>query len=139
VILDTNVISELARQSPNSKVVSWLRAQPSILLSTTAITVAELRAGVALLPSGKKRQHIQYAIDTALAALSNRIFMFDAAAAEVYGTLVAKREKAGLPLRGFDGLTAAIAIANDQALVTRNDRDFLGCGVHLINPWELPS
>ena len=136
MILDTNVISELARANPEPKVLAWLLTQPATSLATTTITIAEIQAGIALLPEGKKRNEVQARMLQGLQVLAANTLAFDAAAAAVYGPLVAKRARQGQPLRGFDGLIAAIALSRGQAIATRNVADFDHCGLHVVNPWE---
>ena len=53
ILLDTNVISEPQRQAPNTRVLDWIDAQALETLYLSAITVAELRAGIALMPARK--------------------------------------------------------------------------------------
>ena len=59
ILLDTNVVSEPLRQAPDARVIEWIDAQPLETLFLSAITVAELRAGVALLPAGKRQAGLQ--------------------------------------------------------------------------------
>ena len=59
ILLDTNVVSEPLRPEPDTAVIAWIDAQPLEALFLSAITVAALRAGVALLPAGKRRSGLQ--------------------------------------------------------------------------------
>ena len=54
-LLHTNVISEPQRQSPNARVIDWIDAQALETLYLSTITVAELRADIALLARPSKR------------------------------------------------------------------------------------
>jgi len=136
MILDTNVISELARPYPEPKVRAWLLAQPASSFATTTINVAEIHAGIALLPEGAKRTEVRANMLAGLQVLAANTFAFDTAAAAVYGPLVAKRARLGRPLRGFDGLIAAIALSCGHAIATRNVADFDDCGLIIFNPWD---
>ena len=138
MILDTNVISELARPYPEPKVRSWLLAQPASSLATTTINVAEIHAGIALLPEGAKRTEVRAKMLVGLQVLAANTFAFDGAAAGAYGQLIATRARLGRPLRGFDGLIAAIALSYGHAIATRNVADFADCGLLIINPWDAP-
>jgi len=137
IILDTNVISEMMRPSPASAVLTWLRARPLSDLATTSINIAEIRYGLARMSFGRRRS----ALETTFAALVSRIFGprifdFDRSAAELYGDIVAARDNTGRPLQGFDGLIAAIARSRALSVATRNQPDFEGCGIELVDPWE---
>lgn len=136
MILDTNVLSELARPTPDARMSAWLREQPATQLATTTINVAEILAGIALLPEGARRDDIQSRMQRGLHALGARIHGFDQAAAAAYGPIIAARQRVGRPLRGFDGLIVAIAAARGLRIATRNVDDFGDCGVVIVNPWN---
>lgn len=135
VVLDTNVLSELMRTEPFETVAAWMseRAPGSVVL--TAITVAEVRVGVARLPRGRRRDTLSRLADAAFAALPGDVLPFDGAAAEHYADLVAERAGAGRPIDGFDAQIAAICRAHGAALATRNVRHFAGTGIDLVDPW----
>jgi toxin FitB len=110
IILDTNVISELMRAKPEPLVLDWFRARPLREIATTTINVAEIRYGLARLPFGRRRRDLEIKFNSlASRGFANRVFDFDATAADAYGDLVVARERAGRRLEGFDGLIAAIA------------------------------
>ncbi|MEJ0026846.1 MAG: type II toxin-antitoxin system VapC family toxin [Rhizomicrobium sp.] len=135
IILDTNVISEFAKPLTSERVAGWLRAQSSMELSTTTITEAELFAGVAALPEGKRRTSMARAYGEILDSLGNRIFLFDRQAAREFSLVVTLRRQAGLKTATADGQIAAIARLHGAAVATRNVDDFGACGVQVINPW----
>ncbi len=137
IVLDTDVISELMRRERHPNVRAWLRAQPVEALATTAITLAEIGYGLARLPDGRRRFELEASFQAFVdRGLGRRIFDFDARAAQVYGDMVAARDAAGRPFRGFDGLIAAIARAREATVATRNIAHFEGSGVPLVDPWE---
>jgi predicted nucleic acid-binding protein len=68
ILLDTNVMSEPLRHAPEPRVIEWIDAQVMETLFLSAITVAELRAGVALLPAGKRRAGLARELGKARAA-----------------------------------------------------------------------
>jgi predicted nucleic acid-binding protein len=140
IVLDTNVLSELAKAGADSRVVAWADAQASDDLYTTAITEAEMLYGLALLPTGRRRDDLQRAAMTALTGLlAGRILPFDSAAAAAFATLAANRRQTGKPVGVADVQIAAIAVSQQAtAIATRNMADFAGCGVPLINPWDGP-
>jgi predicted nucleic acid-binding protein len=78
ILLDTNVISEPLRPTPEPRVIGWIDAQPMETLYLTAITVAELRAGMALLPAGKRRSGLHESLEKRVLPLfAGRVLPFD--------------------------------------------------------------
>ena len=136
IVVDTNVVSELMRPSPSSQVRAWVGAQASGELCTTAITVAEIRYGLERLPDGRRKDGLLAAATEVFVAFSEFIQPFDADAAVWYATIVARRDRLGLPIDGFDAQIAAICRTRGAALATRNAEDFRGTGIELIDPWQ---
>jgi predicted nucleic acid-binding protein len=136
IVLDTNVISELIRPAPSTAVLQKLRSLPSDDLYTTVLTEAEIRLGIAILPSGQKRTALQSQVDLILKKdFAGRILPFDSDAAQAYARLVAARRTVGRPISLFDAQIAAIVQIHGAVLVTRNTRDFQECNFEVINPW----
>ena len=137
IILDTNVISELMRAKPEPVVVNWFRVRSLLDIATTTINLAEIRFGLARLPFGRRRRDLEVTFNSlAVRGFANRVFDFDASAADAYGDLAVERERAGRRLEGFDGLVAAIAKSRGMPIATRNTNDFEGLGIEVINPWS---
>jgi toxin FitB len=136
IVFDTNVGSELMNPVPDEAVLKWYAAQRSKGLCTTAITVAEIRYGLARLPSGRRRTVLSAAADEIFGEFADLILPFDAAAAALYPAVVLEREQAGLPIDLPDAQIAAICRVMEARLATRNTKDFHGTGVDLVNPWE---
>ena len=136
ILLDTNVVSEPLRPAPELRVIEWIDAQAMETLFLPAITVAELRAGVALLPAGKRRAGLQENLEKRVLPLfAGRVLPFDLACTQAYATLMAKARGAGLAVAPADGYIAAIAAANGFAVATRDTSAFEAAGVTVINPW----
>jgi hypothetical protein len=136
IILDTNVLSETLRPTPSTKVLEWMRSEPASALFTTAITEAELRYGIALLPEGRRRQSMESVVDLIFAEdLAGRVLPFDGAAAREFADIAASRRRTGQPISEADSRIAAIARSRGAALATRNVGDFAGCRLELIDPW----
>ena len=137
ILLDTNVVSEPLRPAPDTRVIAWIDAQPLETIFLSAITVAELRAGVALLPVGKRRSGLQQSLEKRVLPLfAGRVLPFDLACTQAYAELMAKARTAGLAIATADGYIAAIAAANGFAVATRDTGPFEVAGAAVINPWQ---
>ena len=137
ILLDTNVVSEPLRPAPDARVIAWIDAQPLETIFLSAITVAELRAGVALLPTGKRRSGLQQNLEKRVLPLfAGRVLPFDLACTPAYAELLAKARAAGMAISTADGYIAAIAAANGFAVATRDAGPFEAAGVAVINPWR---
>ncbi|MEO0760829.1 MAG: type II toxin-antitoxin system VapC family toxin [Pseudomonadota bacterium] len=136
IILDTNVVSEMLRPTPEPRVEAWLARQDGGQVFLTAITEAELRTGVAIMADGRRRDDLAKAIDAMLREdFRGRILPFDSAAASAYATIAAERRPVGRPISQFDCQIAAIGRVHAAAVATRNVRDFEGAGIEVIDPW----
>ena len=137
ILVDTNVISEPLRKSPEVRVIAWIDAQPLETLYLSAITVAELRFGIASLPAGKRQEGLRDNLETRVLPLfAGRVLAFDLAASQAYAELMAKARAAGLALGPADGYIAATAVGHGMAVATRDTAPFEAAGVPIINPWE---
>jgi len=133
-LVDTNVLSELRRKSPDPGVVAWFEQRPSATLYLSVLTLGEIRKGIDGVNDELRRQALLDWLETDLPAFFiGRILVVDAAVADRWGRLVAA---AGRPLPAIDSLLAATALAHDLILVTRNVKDFAGLPVQLFNPWS---
>jgi predicted nucleic acid-binding protein len=139
IVLDTNVVSELMRAEPASEVLAWMRRSSAQSLYTTTITVAEIRYGIARLPTGRRREALHQAANEIFAAFPRQVLPFDLAAAGAYADIVASRESRGMPIDGFDAQIAAICRSQAATLATRNTKDFVQTEVSTIDPWQSPA
>lgn len=139
IVLDTNVVSELMRPAPAPAVMAWLQRHPSHDVFTSAITVAEIRYGIARLPAGRRRETLAQAATEIFAAFPDQILPFDLAAAIAYADIVSRRESLGTPIDGFDAQIAAVCRARAADLATRNGKDFADTGIAVTNPWQPDS
>ena len=136
IVLDTNVVSELLRPVPTPRVADWYVGQAAPEAFVSAITEAELRYGVAIMPVGRRRDSLAATIEGLLEReFSGRILPFNSVAAQTYATVAAERRAAGRPIAPMDCQIAAIARSLGASVATRDTRGFEGCGVDLINPW----
>jgi len=137
IILDTNVISEAMRESPEERVAQWLARQKILHLAITTITIAEIQRGLKRLPAGKRRNRLEASFEAFIdQGFEGRVLAFDEASASIYGEVCAMREKKGLTADPVDLMIAAITKNAGARLATRNIKDFEHCGIKLINPWE---
>src|SRR5215472_5842227 len=136
ILLDTNILSALMQQAPNVRVVSWLDQQPRSTIWTTSVTVLEIRFGLQIMASGKRRQALSEKFDALLDILEQRIAPFDVAAAREAADLMAASRKAGRPVEIRDTMIAGIALAQHASLATRNLADFADTRIPLVNPWS---
>lgn len=100
------------------------------------MTIAEISYSISTLPDGKRRHWLEGAFDnTVKEAFKHRILSFDEPAAHLYGKIMSRRKKLGRPLSILDGQIAAIGLAHNAIVVTRNMSDFTDCGLLLFNPF----
>jgi predicted nucleic acid-binding protein len=136
IVLDTNVVSEEARERPDPAVLDWLDSVSGSDVCITAVTAAEMLAGVARLPRGRRRERLEVAVHEILMIdFAGRILPFDAAAAEHYAEVMTRRSAAGRPVGVPDAQIAAICRLHGATLATRNTKDFDGIGVEVVSPW----
>lgn len=128
-ICDTNVASELTRREPNRSVVNWVDRQP--LLYVSAVTVEELTYGLAANPKERALEWFETQFSERF-----QVLPVDRDIAEIAGALRGKCRKQGTPREQSDMLIAATAKFYRFTLVTRNVRDFEGCGVAVLNPFK---
>jgi hypothetical protein len=137
ILLDTNVISEPLRLTADPGVLAWIDAQNIETLYLAAISLAELRFGVAALPPGKRKDSLHHNLERRVIPLfKGRILPFDAEATQAYAELRARARSAGKAIGAADGYIAATALVNGFAVATRDVSPFEAAGVEVINPWE---
>lgn len=139
MLLDTNVIFELMRPKPDENVVAWLDRQKSGDVWICSITQAEILAGLALMPEGKRKNGL---MDVAAAMFdedfANRCLVFNSEAANHYANIISERTRKGMPISVEDALIAAITKANGLSIATRNVKDFVNIdGLVVLNPWMI--
>ena len=126
------------RTAPEAPVVVWLDRQPADSVWITSITLFEVRFGLALLPSGRRRHTLEAAFARLLGEdLENRVLNFDSAAATEAASLAAARQKSGRSVDMRDTQIAGIVLARHATLATRNVRHFSDLKISIIDPWAL--
>jgi predicted nucleic acid-binding protein len=138
-ILDTNVLSAIMVSDPPPRVAAWLAAQWVLDLFTAAVCQAEILAGLAIMPTGRRRDGLEAAARAMfIEDFDGRILPFDREAARIYTELFAARRSVGRPAATMELMIAAIARCHDASVVTRDTSGFDGCGLTLIDPWQAP-
>ena len=137
ILLDTNVISEPWKPVPDEAVIAWLDAQAVETLFISAITIVELRFGIAAMPSGRRQTILRDRLEgEVLPHFSGRILSFDLTTSQFYSELMARARASGKAIGTADGYIAATAAANGLTISTRDTSPFEAAGVKVINPWS---
>jgi toxin FitB len=136
-LVDTNIPSELTRETPDARVVEFLRNADKEGVFLSVMTIGEICKGIATLPVSQRRAMLQDWLDIDVRSwFAGRIFPVTEAIAERWEHLAATAKQRGLTLAVVDGVIAATALHHDLTLVTRNVKDFHGLGIAISNPWE---
>lgn len=132
-LIDTNVLSEFQKKSPDQGVIRWLSARPPVTLFLSVLTIGEIRKGVEKVTDTERRLKLLDWLEVELPAFfAGRIVAVDAAVADRWGRLMGQANR---PLPAIDSLLAATALEHGFSLVTRNTKHFSGFGLDVIDPW----
>lgn len=134
-LLDTNVLSEFLKKTPNEGVLRWFRETDENEQYVSTLTIGELQKGVSKLPASRRKNELQTWLDSVIGRYDDRILAQDIATAKLWGRLLADLERKGRPIPAVDSLIAATALAHDLILVTRNVDDFTPAGVKTLDLW----
>lgn len=136
IVLDTNIVSELMKPSPDAVVTRWLQGLGATPLATTVITVAEITYGLHRLDAGRRRSGLESRFEQFIDPQGGlALLSADHLAAREAGRFQAHREANGLAATPSDMMIAGIAAVSGAQLATRNVSDFTLLPVTLINPW----
>ena len=136
-LLDTNVLSELIKPTPDPRVVQWIEGTDEVTLFLSVLTLGEIRNGIARLRSGVRRGRLEAWLRVDLRGrFQDRILPISEAIADRWGAISAAAAAKGKPLSVIDGLLAATALHHDLMLATRNASDVVATGVSILNPWS---
>jgi len=135
ILADTNVLSETSTSRPNPHVLQWIGENiPQLYLPTPVL--AELRYGVDKLPASAKRRDLEAWLANLTIQFAYRVLAFDQPAAEAHGAMRARLKAAGKHCPANDSYIAAMALARNCPVATRNVSDFQWTGAALIDPWN---
>ena len=129
VLADTNVISEFVKSTPDAQVMRWLESVQ--LMAISAVTLEEAHFGLAWQPNTRK-----LALFNALVERMHSVYPITPVIAQRGGALRGQFQAQGITRSAPDMLIAATAIEHQLVLATSNVRDFLGCGVQVVNPFD---
>ena len=133
-LLDTCVLSEPARNTPDPRVVQWLADQAEEELFISVLALGELCKGAALLPEGgQRRQILSWLQRDIRQRFEGRILPVDETVSLAWGRLLAAARR---PLPAIDSLIAATAVAHQLTVATRNTKDMADTGAAVFNPWK---
>ncbi len=134
-LLDTDIISNVAKPAPSESLVAWMAEQADQDLFIASLTLAEIRRGILELPAGKRRERLEtwFAGPEGPPSLfAGRVLAFDDKAGLVWARLMADGKAKGRPRSALDTIIAAVADVNGCIVVTGNEKDFIG--IEIVNP-----
>jgi toxin FitB len=135
IILDTNVVSALMNDPPETAVVAWLDRQARSSIWTTSITVFEIETGLGTMAAGKRQAALSTLFERILKSIDHRIAVFDEEAGRLAANLTAFRQKKGRVEELRDTMIAGIVMARHATLATRNVTHFADISATVVNPW----
>jgi predicted nucleic acid-binding protein len=135
IFLDTNVVSESLRKTPDAAVIAWLVRNDAELALPT-VTIAEIAFGIKKIYADPRAARLEQGLTDWRHRFADRIFGFTEAAALAYGDIMSAAVQKGRPMTAPNGMIAAIARINGASLATRNLTDFATTGLELISPWD---
>jgi len=136
-LLDTNVISELIVPRPDPRVIDWFDEADEDELFISVVSIAEIRRGIEMMASGRKRERLDaWSSDDLPARFEGRILLVDAEIAARWAKVMTRRQAIGRVIATMDVFIAATALRHVLTLVTRNTVDFENLELSLINPWS---
>ncbi|MBB3647693.1 hypothetical protein GGI64_001613 [Rhizobium leguminosarum] len=134
IFLDTNVVSETLKKSPNEAVTAWLVRHDAELALPT-VTIAEIAFGIQKIRPDQRAERLERGLSEWRRRFADRIFGLTEEAALAYGDIMGDAARRGRGMSAPDGMIAAIARVNGSRLATRNLDDFATTGLELISPW----
>jgi hypothetical protein len=135
-LLDTCVISEVAKREPNPAVVQWLESHDEKFLHLSVITIGEVQKGIAKLEDAVRRQRLGEWLEQLTERFGSRLLPIDAEVMRAWGTLVGSQQRDGMNLPTIDAMIAATASVHGLVVVSRNVQNFERCHMTVVNPWS---
>lgn len=135
VLLDTCVVSEVARKGGAKRVRDRVAALHSNNTFLSVISLGEITNGIARLPASRKKTALEAFLLHLEQDFDSRILGVDHETARIWGETTARARSRGKVIPPLDGLIGATALQHGLLLMTRNVGDFEDLGVRIINPW----
>jgi predicted nucleic acid-binding protein len=136
-LLDTCVISELVTKQPNPHVLEWIDSIDPDGVYLSVITIGEITKDIEKMPNSKRKQEFDDWLENELLIrFQENLVELDVNVLILWGKLNARMETKGKSMPALDSLIAATAQEYNFILVTRNEADFAGTGIELLNPWK---
>jgi toxin FitB len=136
-LLDTNILSELRRPKPDSKVVAFVESKPLDLLFVSIVTFAEIRFGIELLADAGRRAELNdWLTQKVRPMFEQRALPVSEDVMFKWRLLVEDGRKAGHTYSQPDLIIAATALHHGLTVVSRNTSDFERARVPVLNPWR---
>ena len=132
-LLDTNIVSEISKRTPNAGVLQWFDEAEDTDLFISGITVGEIRKGI----EQKRRtdpnraQRLETMLENIRTNYRNRIIPVSEEVAEEWGRMCMV-----YPNHAVDNLLSATAKVHGLTLVTRNVRDIEIHDIAYLNPFS---
>jgi toxin FitB len=136
-LLDTCLVSELVRKTPNTNVVKWVAECDEDQTFLSVLTIGEIQKGIARLTDKKRKASLQNWLDVDLKSrFGDRILPITEEVAQTWGQLLGDAETKGISIPSIDGLIGATAVTHNLTVVTRNESDIVPTGARILNPWS---
>ncbi|CAN7155562.1 type II toxin-antitoxin system VapC family toxin [Mesorhizobium caraganae] len=135
IFVDTNVISETLRKTPDAAVMAWL-ARNDAELALPTVAIAEIAFGIQKIRPDEHADRLEQGLSQWRHRFADRIFGLTEEAALAYGEIMGTATRQGRGMSAPDGMIAAIARVNGGRLATRNLNDFGPANLELISPWD---
>lgn len=136
IFLDTNVVSELVRPTPNPNVIAWL-TKHDLSLALSTVVLAEITYGIEKIRPDERARRLEGFPSELQRRFAGRLYGFDQECALLYGVLMGHSRRQGRILSVADGMIAAIALRNQGELATRNVDDFTLPNLVVHDPWTV--
>jgi len=135
IFVDTNVISETLKKTPDPAVLAWLVRNDAELALPT-VTIAEIAFGIQKIRPDERADRLEQGLSRWRHRFADRIFGLTEEAALIYGEIMGTATREGRGMSAPDGMIAAIARVNGGRLATRNLNDFSTTSLDLVSPWD---
>ena len=131
-LADANVLSEATKPLPDAKVLGWLQKNEREI-AVDPIVLGELRFGILLLPSGRRRRRLEQWFAQGVGRI--HCLPWDAATGLRWAELLASLRASAQAMPVKDSMIAATALVHGLTIATRNTSDFAKAGVGIVNPF----